>query len=208
MSQFFQIHPDNPQLRLIRQAVDMVRNGAVIVYPTDSAYALGCHLEDKKAVERIRRIRQVDAKHNFTLMCRDLSEIAIYAKVDNPSYRLLNHNTPGAYTFILPATREVPRRLQHPKRRTIGIRIPDHPVTLALLTELNEPMMSTTLIMPGEEMPLTEADEIREKLEHQVDLVIDGGHCGIEPTTVVDMTSEVPSIARAGRGETSPFETD
>lgn len=208
MSQFFQIHPENPQLRLIHQAVEMVRNGAVIVYPTDSAYALGCHLEDKKALDRIRHIRQVDAKHNFTLMCRDLSEIATYAKVDNACYRLLNHHTPGAYTFILPATREVPRRLQHPKRRTIGIRIPDHPVTQALLTELNEPMMSTTLIMPGEDMPLTDGDEIRERLEHHVDLVIDGGHCGIDPTTVVEMTSEVPHIARAGRGETSPFEAD
>ncbi|MDH5181151.1 MAG: L-threonylcarbamoyladenylate synthase [Gammaproteobacteria bacterium] len=208
MSQFFQIHPQNPQLRLIRQAVEMVRQGAVIVYPTDSAYALGCHLDDKKALERIQRIRQVDAKHNFTLMCRDLSEIATYAKVDNVSYRLLNHNTPGAYTFILPATREVPRRLQHPKRRTIGLRIPDHPVTQALLSELGEPLMSTTLIMPGEEMPLTEPYEIRERLEHHVDLVIDGGHCGIEPTTVIDLTSGLPEIARVGRGDTSPFAKD
>lgn len=208
MSQFFQMHPENPQLRLIRQAVDMVRQGAVIVYPTDSAYALGCHLEDKKAVDRIRRIRQVDSKHNFTLMCQDLSEIATYAKVNNASYRLLNHNTPGAYTFILNATREVPRRLQHPKRRTIGIRIPDHPVTLALLAELGEPIMSTTLIMPGDEMPLTEPEEIRDRLEKHVDLVIDGGHCGIDPTTVVDMTAEIAHIARVGRGETAPFEMD
>ncbi|MDH5408102.1 MAG: L-threonylcarbamoyladenylate synthase [Gammaproteobacteria bacterium] len=208
MSQFFQIHPDNPQQRLIRQAVDMVRDGAVIAYPTDSAYALGCHLDDKKALERIRAIRRVDSKHNFTLMCRDLSEIATYAKVDNASYRILNHNTPGAYTFILPATREVPRRLQHPKRKTIGIRIPDNPVTLALLKELGEPLMSTTLILPNQDMPLTEAEDIRDELERQLDLIIDGGHCGIDPTTVVDMTGPIPQIARAGRGDTTPFEGD
>ena len=208
MSQFFQIHPDNPQQRLIKQAVEMVRAGAVIAYPTDSAYALGCHLEDKKALDRIRAIRRVDGKHNFTLMCRDLSELATYAKVDNASYRILNHNTPGAYTFILPATREVPRRLQHPKRKTIGLRVPDHPVTLALLGELDEPLMSTTLILPGEDMPMTDAEDIRDALERQVDLIIDGGHCGLEPTTVVDMTAEIPHIARAGRGDTAPFEMD
>ena len=205
MSQYFQIHPDNPQQRLIKTAVEMIRDGAVVAYPTDSAYALGCHLEDKKALDRIRRIRRVDDKHNFTLMCRDLSEIATYAKVDNACYRVLNSHTPGAYTFILEGTREVPRRLLHPKRRTIGIRIPDHAVTLALLAELNEPLMSTTLILPGEEMPMTDAEEIREQLEHQVDLVIDGGHCGIDPTTVVDMTADVPRVAREGRGDISPF---
>lgn len=208
MSQFFHIHPENPQQRLIKTAVEMIRGGAVVAYPTDSAYALGCHLEDKKALERIRRIRRVDDKHNFTLMCRDLSEIAIYAKVDNASYRILNHYTPGAYTFILEATREVPRRLMHPKRRTIGIRIPDNAVTLALLAELDEPLMSTTLILPGAMVPIIDAEDIREQLEHQVDLVIDGGLCSIEPTSVVDMTSDVPKVIREGRGDTAPFMTD
>ncbi len=200
MSQYFQLHPDNPQQRLIHQAVELVRNGAVIVYPTDSAYALGCHIGDKKALDRIRRIRQVDDKHNFTLVCRDLSEIASYAKVDNSVYRLLNAHTPGPYTFILKATREVPRRLMHPKRRTIGLRVPDNAIVRMLLAELNEPLMSSTLIMPGEDMPMTEAYDIRERLEHQVDLVIDGGHCGVDPTTVVDMTGEVPEILRHGMG--------
>ncbi len=206
MSQFFQIHPDNPQPRLIHQAVEMVRQGAVIVYPTDSAYALGCHIGDKKALDRIRRIRQLGDRHNFTLVCRDLAEISTYAKVDNSAYRLLNAHTPGAYTYILPATREVPRRLMHPKRRTIGIRVPDNRIVHALLAELNEPLMSTTLILPGEEMPLTDAEEIREILEHQVDLVIDGGHCGIDPTTVVDLTGGKPEIIRRGKGDPAPFE--
>ena len=200
MSQYFQIHPDNPQPRLVYQAVDMIRNGAVIVYPTDSAYALGCHLGDKKALDRLRHIRQVDDRHNFTLVCRDLSEIASYAKVDNSAYRLLNAHTPGPYTFILKGTREVPRRLMHPKRRTIGLRVPDNAIVRMLLAELNEPLMSSTLILPGEEMPMTDAYEIRESLEHQVDLVIDGGHCGIDPTTVVDMTGDVPVILRHGVG--------
>ena len=200
MSQYFQIHPDNPQQRLIHQAVELVRNGAVIVYPTDSAYALGCHLGDKKALDRIRRIRQVDDKHNFTLVCRDLSEISTYAKVDNSAYRLINAHTPGPYTFILKGTREVPRRLMHPKRRSIGLRVPDNAIVRMLLAELNEPLMSSTLILPGEDMPMTEAYEIRELLEHQVDLVIDGGHCGIDPTTVVDMTGDVPQILREGMG--------
>lgn len=200
MSQYFQIHPDNPQQRLIRQAVEMVRNGAVIVYPTDSAYALGCHLGDKKALDRLRHIRQVDARHNFTLVCRDLSEIASYAKVDNSAYRLLNAHTPGPYTFILKGTREVPRRLMHPKRRTIGLRVPDNAIVRMLLAELNEPLMSSTLILPGEDMPMTDPYEIRELLERQVDLVIDGGHCGIDPTTVVDMTGDVPEILRHGMG--------
>jgi len=207
VSQFFQIHPDNPQLRLIHQTVDMLRQGAVIVYPTDSAYALGCHVGDKKALERIRQIRQVDKKHNFTLVCRDLSEISTYAKLTNNSlYRSLNAHTPGAYTFILNATSEVPRRLMHPKRRTIGIRIPANPIALMLLEELGEPVMSTTLILPGDTMPLTDPYDIRELLEHQVDLVIDGGYCGLDPTTVVDMTDDVPAIARRGGGDPTPFE--
>ena len=205
MSQFFQIHPDNPQARLIDNAVGLIKKGAVAAYPTDSAYALGCHLEDKKALDRIRQIRRVDNKHNFTLMCRDLSEISIYAKVDNACYRILNHCTPGPYTFILPGTREVPRRLLHPKKKTIGIRIPDNKIILALLEALGEPLMSSTLILPGETSPMTDAEDIRDALEHQLDLVIDGGHCGIEPTTVVDMTGEIPIVAREGRGDTGPF---
>jgi len=206
MSQFFQIHPQNPQLRLIRQAVDMLRDGAVIVYPTDSAYALGCHMGDKKALDRIIRIRQLSEKHNFTLICRDLSEISTYAKVSNMAYRILNNHTPGPYTFILPATRDVPRRLLHPKRRTIGLRIPDHKITLALLNELNEPLMSTTLILPGETLPMTDVEEIRRQLEYQVDLVIDGGGCGVDPSTVVDMTDDMPRVTRIGRGDPTPFQ--
>jgi tRNA threonylcarbamoyl adenosine modification protein (Sua5/YciO/YrdC/YwlC family) len=205
MSQFFQIHPDNPQGRLIRQAVDMVREGAVMAYPTDSAYALGCHLGDKKALDRIRRIRQVGDKHNFTLVCRDLSELSTYAKVDNAAYRILNAYTPGPYTFILQASREVPRRLLHPKRRTIGLRVPDNRICQALLAELNEPLMSSTLILPGEHMPMTDPYKIRDLLEHQLDLVIDGGYCDIEPTTVVDMTGDRPVVTRVGKGDPAPF---
>ena len=205
MSQYFVVHPVNPQKRLIRQAVELVRAGAVIVYPTDSCYALGCRLGDKEAMERIRRIRQAGKDHNFTLVCRDLSEIATYARVDNPTFRLLKAYTPGPYTFILEATREVPRRLQHPKRKTIGIRVPDHPVPLALLHELGEPVMSSTLMLPGDEQPLTDPEEMRARLEQQVDLVIDGGPCGLEPTTVVDLTGEVPEVVRVGRGDPSPF---
>ena len=207
MSQFFQIHPDNPQPRLVRQAVELLRNGAVIVYPTDSAYALGCHLGDKKALDRIRDIRRVDDRHNFTLVCRDLSQAANYARMDNIAYRLINAHTPEPYTFILPATREVPRRLLHPKRRTIGIRIPDNRIAQALLEELGEPIMSTTLILPGEDMPMTDPYEIREVLEHQVDLVIDGGYCDIEPTTVVDLTGDLPVVVRRGKGDPAPFES-
>jgi tRNA threonylcarbamoyl adenosine modification protein (Sua5/YciO/YrdC/YwlC family) len=206
MSQYFRIHPDNPQGRLIRQAVEIIRQGGVIAYPTDSAYALGCHLGDKKALERIRRIRQVDDRHNFTLVCRDLSEIATYAQVNNAAYRLINAHTPGPYTFILPASREVPRRLLHPKRRTIGIRVPDHRITQALLEELGEPLMSTTLILPGQDRPMTDAEEIRDALEHELDLIIDGGPCGIEPTTVVDLTGERPVVLRVGKGDPAPFE--
>lgn len=206
MSQFFQIHPENPQLRLIRQAVEMLKDGAVIVYPTDSGYALGCHLEDKKALDRIRLIRRVDDKHNFTLVCRDLSAISVYAKLTNNTlYRILKAHTPGPYTFILNATSDVPRRMLHPKRRTIGIRVPSNPITHMLLDELGEPIMSTTLILPGETMPLTDPYDIRDLLEHQVDLIIDGGYCGIEPSTVVDMTGDVPEVIRIGQGDPSPF---
>lgn len=207
MSQFFQIHPDNPQQRLINQAVEVLRQGGVIVYPTDSAYALGCHIGDKKALDRIRSIRHVSKNHNFTLVCRDLSEISTYAKLSNNAlYRSLNAHTPGAYTFILQATSEVPRRLMHPKRRTIGIRIPSNPIAQMLLEEHREPIMSSTLILPGDTMPMTDPYEIREILEHQVDLVIDGGYCGLEPTTVVDMTGDVPEVSRKGEGDPAPFE--
>jgi tRNA threonylcarbamoyl adenosine modification protein (Sua5/YciO/YrdC/YwlC family) len=200
MSQFFQIHPVNPQARLIRQAVEILRADGLIVYPTDSSYALGCHVGDKRGMERIRRIRAIDNKHNFTLVCRDLSEIAIYARVDNSAYRLLRSLTPGPYTFILSATHEVPRRLQNPKRKTIGIRVPDHPIAQALLADLGQPLMSSTLILPGKDMPETEAEEIRERLERDVDLVIDGGHCGFEPTTVIDMSEGAPQVLRQGCG--------
>ncbi len=200
MSQFFQIHPENPQARLVQRAVDIIRSGGVVVYPTDSCYALGCHLGDKNAMERIRRIRQLDAKHNFTLVCRDLSEISTYAKVDNQAYRLLKSLTPGPYTFLLCATHEVPRRLQHAKRKTIGIRLPDHPIAQAMLDALGEPIMSTTLIMPDADLPETDPEDIRDRLEKVVDLVIDGGNCGVEPTTVVDMSSGTPDIRREGRG--------
>ena len=205
MSQFFQIHPLNPQARLIHQAVEIIRQGGLVVYPTDSSYALGCHVGDKYGMERIRRIRHLDNKHNFTLMCRDLSEIATYAKVDNSSYRLLKSLTPGAYTFILKATHEVPRRLQNPKRKTIGIRIPDHAVAQALLDELGEPLMSSTLILPGKDMPETDAYDIRERLEQDVDLVIDGDHCGVESTTVIDLVDGVPEVVRQGRGSAEGF---
>ena len=205
MAQFFSIHPDNPQPRLIRQAAEIVRNGGIIVYPTDSFYALGCRLGDKTAVERIRAIRQVGPRHHFALVCRDLAEIAVYAKVDNQQFRLLKATTPGSYTFILEATREVPRRLQHPRRKTIGLRVPDHKVVRALLADLGEPLLSSTLLLPGEDEPLNDAYEIRQRLEHQVDLVIDGGPCGIEPTTVVNLTGEMPAITRPGKGSVAPF---
>jgi tRNA threonylcarbamoyl adenosine modification protein (Sua5/YciO/YrdC/YwlC family) len=205
VSQFFQIHPDNPQARLIRQAVDIIKQGGVVVYPTDSAYALGCHIGDKAALDRIRRIRKLDDKHNFTLVCRDLSEIAGYAKVSNAVYRLLRQTTPGPYTFILPATSEVPKRLMHPKRKTVGLRVPDNAIAIALLADLGEPLMSVTLIMPGDELPLIDPYDIRETLEHEVDLVIDGGYCGMEPTTVVDLADETPVVTRVGKGDVAPF---
>lgn len=205
MSQFFAIHPETPQPRLIKRAVEIVRNGGVIAYPTDSAYALGCHLGDKQAVDRIRAIRQIDERHPLTLICSDLSELGVYAKVDNTDFRLLKNNTPGPYTFILNATREVPRRLMHPKKREIGLRIPDHPITHALLAELGEPLLSTSLIMPGEEEPMVEPWAIRETLEHSVDLVIDGGYCGFVPTTVVSLLDDVPTVLREGTGDPEPF---
>lgn len=200
MSQFFQIHPDNPQARLIKQAAEIMRAGGLVVVPTDCAYALACHLEDKQALERVKQIRQLNDKHNFTLMCRDLSEISTYAKVDNTAYRLLKNHTPGAFTFILNATTEVPRRLLHPKRRNIGIRIPSNPIIQALLAELGEPIMTTSLILPGEDMPLSDPYDIRQTLEHALDLVIDGGYCGFEATTVVDMTTDEYHIVRQGVG--------
>ena len=205
MSQFFQIHPENPQHRLIQQAAGIVRKGGVIAYPTDSAYALGCRLGDKDALEQIRRIRQLDAKHNFTLMCKDLSEIATYAKVSNQAYRSLKAHSPGPYTFILTATNEVPRRILHRKRRTVGIRVPDNAIALALLQELDEPLLSVTLRMPGDEYPLMDPREIRDMLQSQVELVIDGGFCGIEATTVVDLLEDVPRVVREGRGSIDDF---
>ena len=206
MSQFFEIHPDDPQPRLIKQAAQIIRDGGVVVVPTDSSYAIACHLDDKAALERIRRIRGLDKKHNFTLLCRDLSEIATYARVDNPAYRLLKARTPGPYTFVLRATAIVPRRLQHPKRKTIGIRVPDHPVIAALLAELGQPLMSSTLLLPGRELPETDAWEIRDRLEHQVDLVIESGSCGVEPTTVIDLADAVPTVTRQGKGSTEGLE--
>jgi len=205
MSQFFTVHPINPQPRLIKQAADLVRNGAVIVYPTDSCYALGCHLGDKEAVARIRHIRGVDDKHHMTMVCRDLSELARYARVDNVQFRLLKNNTPGSYTFILEATKEVPKRLQHPKRSTIGVRIPDHPVALALLEELGEPLISSTLILPNEEFAMNDAEQIRDLLQHQIDLVVDGGAVGLDQTTVIDLTKDIPVVVRFGKGDVSPF---
>ncbi len=206
MSQFFQIHPVTPQKRLIHQAVEILRKGGVIVFPTDSAYAIGCQLDDKQALDRIKRIRRLDDKHNFTLMCRDLSDVGVFAKVGNTHYRLLKQFTPGAYTFILDATSEVPRRLLHPKRKTIGIRVPDNPIVKELLAELGEPIMSSTLIMPGEEDPMTDPEDIRDRLEHELDVIIDGGFCGLEATTVVNMTGPVPEVTREGKGDPEPFQ--
>jgi tRNA threonylcarbamoyl adenosine modification protein (Sua5/YciO/YrdC/YwlC family) len=205
VAQFFSIHPDNPQLRLVRQAAAIVHAGGVIAYPTDSCYALGGQLGDKNIMTRIRAIRQVDEQHHFTLMCRNLSEISQYAKVDNSQYRLLKATTPGSYTFIFQATREVPRRLLHPKRNTIGLRIPDHPVAQALLAELGEPLLSSTLILPGDELPLNDPGEIRDRLEHHIELILDGGACGLEMSTVIDLTGDTPKLARQGKGSLAPF---
>ncbi|GAC07636.1 L-threonylcarbamoyladenylate synthase [Paraglaciecola chathamensis] len=205
MSQFFYIHPDNPQTRLIKQACELIHSGEVVVYPTDSGYSIGCHMDDKNALEQICRIRQIGKDHNFTLMCRDMSELSEYARVDNAAFRMIKNNTPGPYTFILKATKEVPKRLQNPKRRTIGIRVPDNAIALALLEELGEPMMSTTLILPNEIVAESDPDEIRDKLEKQVGLIIHGGFLGEQPTTVVDLSEGEPVIIRQGSGDASPF---
>lgn len=205
MTQFLQVHPQNPQYHLIRDAAAVVQRGGVIIYPTDSAYALGCQMGNKEAIERIRRIRQLDDKHHLTLLCRDLSELATYAYVDNSVFRLLKAHTPGPFTFILKATREVPRRLQHPRRSTIGLRVPDNPIAQALLEALDEPLITTTLILPGVETPLIEPAVIRDVLGRQVDLVIDGGSCGLEPTTIVDLTGTTPQIIRVGKGNVAAF---
>ncbi len=206
MSQFFQIHPDNPQLRLVKQAAQIVQSGGIVALPTDSCYALVCQLDNKDAVERLRRIRGVDEKHHLTLLCRDLSEIAQYAKVDNRQYRLLKAATPGPYTFILEATKEVPRRLSHPSRKTIGLRVPENQIAHALLAELGEPLIGTTLILPDQDDALTDAGEIRERLEKQIELVIDSGACSLEPTTVIDLSDDSePVLVRQGRGDAAPF---
>lgn len=206
MAQFFQIHTENPQVRLIRRAVEILLSGAVIVYPTDSSYAFGCQIGAKDAMERIRRIRRLDDKHHFTLVCRDLSEITTYAKIDNQAFRLLKTLTPGPYTFIHEATKQVPRRLLHPRRKAIGIRVPDNAICRALLAELDQPILSTTLILPDDDRPLTDPEEMRERLDKLVDLVIDGGFCGLEPTTVVDMIADPPEVIRVGKGDPSLFE--
>jgi tRNA threonylcarbamoyl adenosine modification protein (Sua5/YciO/YrdC/YwlC family) len=205
VAQLFSIHPENPQPRLVRQAAEIVRNGGVIVYPTDSCCALGCRIGDKAAMERIRKIRQLDERHHLTLVCRDLAEIGQYARVDNIQFRLLKATTPGSYTFLLQATKEVPKRLLHPSRRTIGLRVPDHRVAQALLAELGEPLLSSTLILAGDELPLNDPEEIRERLGRDIDLVIDAGPCGIVPSTVVDLTGDAPVITRIGKGSTAPF---
>ncbi|MDB4631185.1 L-threonylcarbamoyladenylate synthase [Pseudomonadales bacterium] len=206
MNDFLTIHPENPQSRFLNQAADIVRRGGIIAYPTDSGYALGCHIGDKNALERIRAIRKLDAKHNFTLVCRDLSELAVYAKVDNVAYRILRSHTPGPYTFVLQASSEVPRRLKHPKRKTIGIRVPDNLIAQGLLAALDEPLMSVTLIMPGESLPLLDPYEIRDLLGYQLELVIDGGFCGMEPTSVVDLSTEIVEVLREGAGCVAEFQ--
>ena len=205
MAQYFVIHPQNPQARLVHQAAEILREGGIVAYPTDSSYALGCMLGNKEAQQRIRAIRAVDEGHHFTLICRDLAELATYAQVDNSQFRLIKANTPGPYTFILKATREVPRRLQHPRRSTIGLRVPDHAVTLAMLAELDQPLLSMTLLLADEAEPLNEAWEIRERLEHQLDLVIDAGACPAQPTTVIDLTGDAPQLVRQGAGDLAAF---
>ena len=200
MSQYFSIHPTHPQQRLLDQAAAIVTRGGLVVYPTDTTYALGCHIGDKSALERIHQIRRLDKHHHMTLLCRDLSELGAYARVDNAAYRILKRLTPGPFTFLLPATREVPRRLVHPKRKTIGLRVPANPIALGLLGALGEPMMTTTMILPGEEQPLVDPEEIRERLEKSVDLIIDGGFCGVEQTTVVDLTVPGGEVVRQGAG--------
>lgn len=206
MSQFFYVHPENPQGRLMKQAAEMIHQGGVIVYPTESGYALGCHIGDKKALERICKIRDISKNHNFTLVCKDLSELSEYARVDNSIFRLIKNNTPGAYTFVFKGTKEVPKRLLNPKRKTIGIRIPENPIAQALLAALEEPIMSTTLIMPGESRAEFDPEHIRDLLEHQVDLIIDGGYLGEKPTTVIDFSEGEGEILRVGQGDPTPFE--
>jgi len=203
VAQYFEVHPTHPQRRLIAAAARILREGGVIAYPTDSCYAFGCHVGDKQAMERLRTLRGFDDRRHLTLVCRDLSEIALYARVDNATYRLMRHLTPGSYTFILKGTRELPRRLLHAKRKTIGVRVPDHPVTQALMAELDEPLLSATAVLPGEAEPANDAREIRDRLEHQLDLVIDAGSCGVEPTTVLDLTGPEPVLVRKGKGDLS-----
>src|SRR3989344_475192 len=205
VSQFFQIHPENPQARLIKQAVEIIRNGGVVIYPTDSSYAIGCQNGDKNAVERVRRLRQLDDKHTFALICSDLSQLGLFAKIDTGTFRVLKAHLPGPYTFILNATRDVPRLLLHPKKRTIGLRVPSHPIALALLEELGEPLMSVTLIMPGDDDPMTDPYEMRQLLEHQVDLIIDGGFGGVKASTVINLADGEPEVIRVGCGDPSPF---
>lgn len=205
MARYLSIHPEDPQARMLAQAAEILRAGGVVAIPTDSCYALGCCLGDKDALERIRRIREVDDRHHLTLMCRDLSEIAQFARVDNAQYRLLKATTPGSYTFILEGTKELPRRVLHPKRKTIGLRVPDHKVALSLLAELSEPLLTSTLMLPGDESPLTEGWEIQDRLDDHLELILDGGYCGTEPTTVIDLTNWPPELVRAGRGPLDPF---
>ncbi|MCB1929424.1 MAG: threonylcarbamoyl-AMP synthase [Rhodocyclaceae bacterium] len=208
MAQYFSLHPEHPQPRLIRQAADIVRQRGLVALPTDSAYALACQVGEAQLLDRIRRIRGVDDRHHFTLMCRDLSEIAQFARVDNAQYRLLKATTPGPYTFILEGTRELPRRVLHPKRKTLGLRVPEHPVVEALLAEIDGPLVTSTLLLPGEDLPLSDAEEIRDRLGRQVDLVIEAGYCGAEATTVIDLTDGSPVLVRAGRGALEPFGLD
>lgn len=203
MASLIEIHPQDPQPRRIATIVQTIRDGGLIAYPTDSSYAFGCHIGDKRAMDRIRRIRDTDKKHNFTLVCSDLSEISAYARVDNWAFRMIKSMTPGPYTFILPATREVPKRLQNPKRRTIGLRVPDHTLVHAVLEALGEPIMSSTLTLPGDDLPLTDPLEIEERIGHQVDLIIDAGPAGIEPTSVIDLSGGTVEVLRAGRGDLS-----
>jgi tRNA threonylcarbamoyl adenosine modification protein (Sua5/YciO/YrdC/YwlC family) len=201
MARYLEIHPENPQKRLIRQVVDQLRAGAVIAYPTDSSYALGCHIGDKSALDRLRRVRGLDDKHDFALVCRDVSEAATYAKLSNIAFRLVRHATPGPYTFILKATHETPRRLQDPKRKTVGIRVPDNAIALAILEELGEPVMSTTLILPGDDQPISEGYEIQERLGKLIDVIVDGGACGLDSTTIVDLVGDEPEVLREGKGD-------
>jgi tRNA threonylcarbamoyl adenosine modification protein (Sua5/YciO/YrdC/YwlC family) len=205
VAKIIEIHPVDPQPRRVAEIVETIREGGLIAYPTDSSYAFGCHIGDKRAMDRIRRIRRTDRNHNFTLVCSDLSEISTYARVDNWAYRMLKSMTPGPFTFILPATREVPKRLQHPKRRTIGLRVPDHPLVRAVLDALGEPIMSSTLLLPGDELPLTDPLEIEDRIGHEIDLIVDAGPTGIEPTSVIDISDDTVKVLRVGRGDVSAF---